>query len=257
MPDTGPLEFQWQTMQTIVRDIFRGESGAIPQPFAKQISDGYFAAALLKWPEQWQRQVLILFPYDDESWRAEAEAVLAFEARCWDRWCALQEALAAAGNPACPPLWWNDSEQPTRTGDARIAVDGRDVSVPYLLRPYVSFPSLRERPISSTVLGGLSERLRQDAEWIFGTGQLTEYLAIRNAAEAAPSTGSRWTRLRSLFSLRRTHFRWVPPPDQESEPDDGIPRLEHFLCDGSNLVPTRWRIFHNQYSGFGRLPQKH
>jgi hypothetical protein len=253
MPEIASLEFQWPT---IVRDIFGGESAATPQPFAKQISDGYFAAALLKWPEQWQRQVLILFPYDDEAWRVRAAAVLAFEAHCWDRWCALQEALAATRSPACPPLWWNDSEPQTRTGEARVVVDGRDVSMPYLLRPYVSFPSLRERPVSNSVLTELSERLRQDAEWVFGTGDLTEYLAIRNAPEAAPLTGgSRWARLRSLFSLRRTHFRWTPPPDQEIALQDGISRLDHFLCDGSILVPTRWRAFHRDYSGFGRLQE--
>jgi len=251
MPDTASLEFQWQP---IVRDIFgNSESGPIPQPFAKQISDGYFAAALLKWPEQWQRQVLILFPYDEESWRAAAAEVLAFEARCWNRWCALQEALAVAGSPACPPLWWNDSEPSARTGAARVAIDGRDVSVPYLLRPYVSFPSLRERPVSGTVLNELSEQLRQDAEWVFGTGALAEYLPVRGVPEATRATGSRWARLRSLFTLRRTHFRWIPPPDHEIERQDDISRLDHFLCDGNILVPTRWRAFHRVYSGFGRL----
>src|SRR5688572_27521919 len=75
-------------------------------PLRPGLADGYFSSALLKWPGQWRRKVVVIFPYVDEAWIQRAREVLAFEATAWQRWCDLQETLATNGGTFCAPVWW-------------------------------------------------------------------------------------------------------------------------------------------------------
>lgn len=250
-----PLELQWPV---IIRDVCKANVPGETRPFKKDISEGYFAAALLKWPEQWQRQVLILFPYGDEAWRLQAHAVLEFEARCWQRWAGLQEALAVAGESCCAPLWWGNSERAATTGETRVAADN-DVRVPYLLRPYIPLPSLRERTLPPAGVDDLTEQLRRDAEWVIGTEPLEPYLRKRSPATPASPPPRRWwslTWLRSRLSRNRSRFRWTSPRNLITASPNTALGLQHFLSDGVLLVPTRWRPFHSQYAGFGQMNRK-
>lgn len=229
----------------IFRTLANNPAADVPLvlPFNAQVRDGHFTAALVRMKGRWPRSVIVVFPYRNAAWIAYARTVLQFEAQCWTRWAALQEGLAADGHP---PTWW---DAPLVNGgvavlrDVTMSTDEEPLVVPVLVRPYIAFPTLRERPLPAATYATAAGELRRVAEWVMSNRDVTEYFSPRR---------------RLLGPRDVARFQWPGIlDDYESLMSDASGKTtppitgHHLLSDGQSLIPTRWRPFHARYATFG------
>lgn len=242
-----PLQNKWEQ---IAAQLDARPASSI-KPFLPQY-DGSFACAVLAPRTTWSRATVVVFPYEHPRWQDEARAVLAFEARCWGRWCSLQEEIARRNRRdrnaplPIPPVWWQ-STPPISTAPFDVTIhidDERSVRLPALIRPYIPYPSLAERSLPRGVEVQLTEELHAVARWTLGDASPAEYFAASSpplTARQPPGWFSWWPLLVARF--RRTSqnvFVWP----SELKP-------QHLLSNGTHLVPTHWRVFHSKHSRLG------
>jgi hypothetical protein len=252
MPDAKPIALSESNWSEIADALgIAGNNNLRIKPFEPPVSDGFFTAAVASVPSEWQRLVIVVFPYGDLAWQRLASTVLQFEARRWERWCMLQEHLMTEADRACPPMWWSRTAalQPFARNVSITLDDGRNAQIPALVRPYIPYPTLRDNPFPpARVAEGIGE-LRAISEWIIGEEDIGAFFQ-RRVSPNTPARPTRWWH-RLLWWRRRANGPFIMPR-LEYSPSDDILTADQLLSDGHQLIPTRWRVFHGKHSRFGR-----
>jgi hypothetical protein len=139
----------------------------------------------------WQQLAIVAFPYvDAPQWQALVSGCFQREGHWWQQWCAGRAAQETSPRLTVPPLWQGlDQLSPVREypGATRLFGVHRIEGVPVLVRPYLPWPTIAERPMSGEVrtavlstLQGLPAARNADTfewwrvpdTWVISDGQL-------------------------------------------------------------------------------------
>ncbi|HEX6097789.1 MAG TPA: hypothetical protein VF432_15795 [Thermoanaerobaculia bacterium] len=100
-------------------------------------------------PDVWQQVAVVVFPYAHDAWSRLLFERFRIEGDRWRRWCSAHDASrSATGSAGIAPLW---SGLDTLTDSAGTHFMGEHsiAGLPALVRPYLPWPTLEERPMAA------------------------------------------------------------------------------------------------------------
>ena len=106
----------------------------------------------------WQQVAVVVFPYTNADWRELVGEVFAFEGHCWRLWCEWTKGQRAGERLLIPPLWYGLI--PLSDATNRPLFGGHVIDeFPVLIRPYLPWPTLFERPLPAARLDSMKNVL--------------------------------------------------------------------------------------------------
>lgn len=180
--------------------------------------EGLFQTALLRCDASWSSLLVTFFPYDVQEgspWDSFLEDLFAFERDCWAQWMTHFPSDKSGNlNPQEVGLTTFERNRLPFCGATR-AQENDPLRFHYLVRPYLSWPTLRDAFLSPERQGRLF------ADFL---GRVLPGILAQD--DRVP-----------LADLENALTRRNPKYDDLYGPS-------HFLSDGHHIVPTRWRPFH-------------